>query len=108
MFLLVDLLARAKQGAGVKTDYKLAKAIGVTQASVSMWRIGRSFPNDAAMVKLCELSRDDAGVFCVQLAAHRAPDELTRLMWQSVEFRLKKARQFDVQEVRPAIEKVAA
>ena len=108
MFLITDLLTRAKAGAGVTSDYKLARALGVTQASVSTWRSGRSLPNDAVMVRLCEFSRDDAAVFCVQLAAHRAPDELTRLMWQSVEFRLKKARQFDVVEVQPAIKRIAA
>lgn len=101
-------MARAKEGAGVKTDYKLARALGVTQASVSMWRIGKSWPNDAAIIKLCEFSGDDAGIVCVQLAAIRAPDDLTRLLWESVEFRLKKVRHFDVQSVVAAIELEAA
>jgi transcriptional regulator with XRE-family HTH domain len=107
MFLIADLLIRAKAGAGVKSDYKLARALGVTHASVSTWRKGKSLPSDAVIIRLCEFSRDDAAVLCVQIAAHRAPDDLSRLMWQSVEFRLKKARHFDVEEVPPAIEKVA-
>ena len=104
MFLIGDLLARAKEFAGVKSDYKLARAIGVTHASISTWRKGRSLPSDAAIVKLCELSGDDAGILCVQLAAFRAPDEASRRLWESVEKRLKKARHFDVQEVVSAIE----
>lgn len=108
MFLLGDLLARAKLGAGVKSDIKLARAIGVTQPCLSMWRMGRAWPNDTAIALLCQFSGDDAALFCVQLAAFRAPNDLTRLMWESVENSLKRVRHFDALEVVAATKKIAA
>ncbi len=108
MFLLDDFLTRAKEGAGIKSDFKLARALGITQASVSTWRIGKSLPSDAIVIKLCAFSGDDPLIVCVQLAAVRAPDEASRKLWEMVEFRLKKARHFDVQGVIAAIELEAA
>lgn len=108
MFFLDDFLSRAKEGAGIKSDFKLARALGITQASVSTWRIGKSLPSDAIIIKLCDLSGDDPQIVCVQLAALRAPDEASRQMWQTIEKRLKKARHFDVQGVVAAIELEAA
>ena len=79
MFSVNDFLDRAKAGAGLDSDYGLAKVVGVSRANVSNWRHERNAPDERAILKLCELSGDDPEhvAACIQ-SMRAANDDATR------------------------------
>ena len=104
LFSICEFLDHVKDESGIKTDYKLAQALGSTQAAVSAWRRKIALPNAQSVVKLCELSGDDPELICVQIMAASAKDEVSQKLWLSVEKRLRKARQIDAIATIDAIE----
>lgn len=51
-----EVLARAKTGAGVTSDYAFAKALGVARNSVSRYRNGIGYPDPVVCEKLANFS----------------------------------------------------
>lgn len=85
-----ELLDRAKAKAGVTSDYALAvKVLGYKeQTTLTNWRKGRSRPDARALVKLCELTGDDAGVMAARLQADRAANDEEAGLWRAIAKRL--------------------
>lgn len=88
MDLIANLLERAKAGAGIESDYRLAKVIGITHAGISSYRVGRSMPNDKILAQLCALSGDDVAVIAAQVQAERAQSTEGKSMWLMIAKRL--------------------
>lgn len=89
MFDVGLFLDRAKAGAGNCTDYRLAKLCGVTTQAVSAWRTGRAAPQGRQIVKLCELSGDDAEHVAACIQSMRAANDDEAALWDRVAARLK-------------------
>lgn len=68
----------------VKNDAELAKNLGLSRASVSEWRSGKSTPNDDQAVKLAELLGKDAGEILAECGAARAKSPETRKAWERI------------------------
>lgn len=88
MFLIADLLERAKAGAGIDSDYRLAKIIGITHGAMSHYRMGRTLPNEKVIEQLCALSGDDPDLIAAQIQAARAPNEAAKNLWLRIAARL--------------------
>lgn len=89
MFSIADLLDRAKAGALIESDYRLAKVIGITHSAVSNYRVGKSMPDERVLSQLCALSGDDVAVFAAQIQAERARTPEGRTMWEAIAQRLR-------------------
>ena len=88
MFSIANLLERAKAGANIDSDYRLAKVIGITHASVSTWRMGKSLPNEKVIQQLCAMSGDDPGVIAAEIQAARSKSPEAKNMWNLIAKRL--------------------
>lgn len=89
MYSIANLLERAKARAGIESDYRLAKIIGINQSAFGNYKAGRSWPNDKILSQLCALSGDDAAVVAAQIQAEKSHSPEGRSMWLSVASRLQ-------------------
>lgn len=89
MFLIAQLLERAKLSANIESDYRLAKILSVNQSALSNYRGGRSYPTDKILAQLCALSGDDVAVMAAQIQAARAQSDEGRTMWEAIAQRLR-------------------
>lgn len=80
---LIDL-ARAR--AGIQSDYRLAKVLGLTPQTISQWRSGKSFPDMLRVFQLAqmaELQHIDTAVAAIELERVKArPEQATA--WRQV------------------------
>lgn len=74
----------------IKSDYGLAKLIGVTPGSVSNWRKEKSQMADGPALKVAELLDIDGGELLAKLQEERAEDEDTKKAWRQIAGRLRK------------------
>ena len=88
MFSVADLLDRAKAGANIESDYRLAKVIGITHAAVSGYRAGKTMPDARVLEQLCALSGDDLAMFAIQAQAERERTPEGKAVWLMVAKRL--------------------
>lgn len=72
----------------VKNDSETARKVGVSRATVSDWRIGKTTPNDEQAVKLASLLRKDPGEILAECGAARAKSPETRRAWEKVAARI--------------------
>lgn len=86
-----SLLDAAKSRQAIPSDYKLAKALGVSQARISGYRIGKSRPDDLTARKIAELADLDEGYVVACLHAERAQNEEARGLWEGIAKRLERA-----------------
>lgn len=89
MFSVPDLLDRAKKGAGIDSDYGLAKLVGVSRMNVSNWRNGRNAPDEGAIMELCKRSGDDPVEVLIMIHAGRAANDEALTLWQRAHARLQ-------------------
>lgn len=108
MFSIADLLERAKAGAIIDSDYRLAKVIGITHAAISNYRVGKTMPDERVLSQLCALSGDDVAVWAAQIQAVRARTPEGRSMWESIAARLSGVATPAILSVLIAIGLVAA
>ena len=72
----------------VKNDAELAKKLGISRASVSEWRSGKSTPNDDQAVKLAEVLGKEPGELLAECGAARAKTPATRQAWERIAARM--------------------
>ena len=78
-----ELLDRAKTRAKLETDYKLAKALGLTQAGiVSAWRKDKRHPSNEEAVQLATLAGLDEMQVIAEIELRTAKNEKKREFWQ--------------------------
>jgi transcriptional regulator with XRE-family HTH domain len=90
MFSVSDFLDRAKAGAGITSDYALAKLLGLSHSRVSNWRNDHNAPDERAVVKLCKLSGDDPEHVAACIQSMRAANDDAADLWRRVAVRLQK------------------
>lgn len=92
MFSVAGLLDRAKDRAGIESDYRLAKVIGITQSAVSNYRIGKTMPDARVLEQLCALSGDDLAVVAASIQAERERTPEGKTVWLAIAARLQAGR----------------
>lgn len=86
------LLDQVKIKNGIKSDYKLAQFLNLTQNTIANYRHGRSRPDDRTLHRLGELADVEAGdidLLAVQLQAERASTDQARELWSRIAARLQ-------------------
>lgn len=89
MFSVAALLDRAKAKAGIESDYRLAKVIGISHQGMTNYRTGKSMPDARVLQQLCALSGDDLDVIGAQVQAERERTAEGRALWLRVAARLQ-------------------
>lgn len=89
MFSIAPWLDSVKDRAGIESDYRLAKTIRKSQSLLTNYRAGRSLPDSACIVALCDICGDDPGPIAAAIEAQRAPEGPARALWQSIAERLR-------------------
>lgn len=107
MFDLQGFLNRAMQGAGVTTDYGLAKATGLTAQVISKYRLEKSLPDERAIVLLCQFTGDDPMMVALQVQYDRAANDEAKSLWGGMADRLKKSTKAAKTSVLIAITAIA-
>lgn len=90
-FAIGEVLDRARELNGLKSDYQLCKAFDLAPNSVSHWRHGRALPDEKSCRILAEAAQVDPLVLTAQVQAQRSKTEDARTMWQAIAERLQMA-----------------
>jgi len=83
-----ELLDLARERAGIESDYRLAKVLGVTRQTVSGWRSGTRWPELLHVFQLAEmagLEHVDAAVASIELERVKARPEQAAAWRQVIE-----------------------
>lgn len=88
MVSIAKFLDTAKQKAGIESDYRLAKILGITHGAMTNYRTNRNLPDERTIEKLCIYTGDDPDVISAQLQSMRARTEEGRKLWERVARRL--------------------
>jgi len=85
------LLDKAKVIHSLKSDYKLALVMGISQTALIYYRQGKSLPDARVISKLCDLTGDDPAILLAEIEAHRAKTDEARALWTDIAKRLAAA-----------------
>lgn len=88
MINIAALLDKAKVIHSLKSDYKLALVMGVSQTALIHYRAGKSLPDARVISKICDLTGDDAALLAAEIEAERAKTDEARALWSSIARRL--------------------
>jgi hypothetical protein len=88
MLTITNLMAAAKLGAGIPSNYRLARVLDLTESAVQRWNTGRGTPDDAQALRMAELAGLDAGYVLASVRAAREKDPVLRAAWEQVAERL--------------------
>jgi predicted transcriptional regulator len=91
MVNIASLLDKAKVIHSLKSDYKLALVLGVSQTAVIYYRQGKTLPDARSITKICDLTGDDPDILIAEIEAQRAKTDEARERWTSIAKRLTAA-----------------
>ena len=74
MLTTLDLLAAAKRGAGIPSNYRLARKLDITDSAVQRWNTGRGVPDDANAAELAVMAGLDVEYVVASMRAAREKD----------------------------------
>jgi hypothetical protein len=83
---VLDELSEALKGA---SDYAIAKALGVTRATVSSWRVGRGTMSDDVAIRAAKILKREAGELLVIVAEERATTDTAKKAWTNLAKQLR-------------------
>ena len=80
----VNFLDAVKSRRGVISDYQLAKIIGVSQQTVSRYRVGKDYLGDSTAIRVAELLEIDPAIVVAAAHAERAKKPEERRVWEGI------------------------
>lgn len=83
------LLDKAMRLNHLKSDYKLALVMGVSQSTIANYRTGKTVPESHIVAKICELTDDDSALIAVEFEAAKAKTPESRRIWETVYKRMQ-------------------
>lgn len=78
-----ELLDRAKHMANIESDYRLAKALGISAGNLSNIRKGRAHPSNEVAVQLAALAKLDEMQVIAEIELRTANSERKQKFWQN-------------------------
>lgn len=78
-----DYIEAAKASLGIQSDYALAKWLGVSKATASHWKSGRSTVDDYAAVRIAAELKIDPIEVIATANLEREKDEKRREFWRT-------------------------
>lgn len=91
MLKVSEFIDKSKACAGIESDYRLAKVIGISHGAITNYRTDRTLPDERVIQKLCEFTGDDPDVISALLQSRRARTPEGRDLWLRVAKRLAAA-----------------
>ncbi|ONN91534.1 hypothetical protein A8D62_10110 [Burkholderia cenocepacia] len=80
----VEYLDAVKQKLGIESDYAAAKALSMTRAGISKYRLGRTYFDDMTAVRVATILDLDPMEVISAANAERARDDSAREFWENV------------------------
>ncbi|WP_431068126.1 DUF3693 domain-containing protein [Ralstonia holmesii] len=80
----LDFIEAVSRKLGGASDYAVAKALGITRASVSRYRNGHGGFDDETALRVAQLLDIDPGAVAAASHAERAKNPEVRQMWASI------------------------
>lgn len=84
MLTVLDYIDLAIEKNELGSDRQLARALNISNTSVTFWRTGRTFPSDAVMVRLAALAGITPEQGLLELAYWKAEDESAQKAYKSL------------------------
>lgn len=91
MLTTSDLLAAAKRGAAIPSNYRLARVMGLSDNTVFRWSSGAGAPDDLHAARLAEMAGLDVEYVVASMKAAREKDPELRAIWARMAERLARA-----------------
>lgn len=88
MISTAELLIAAKAARGIPSNYRLAKILGATDATLQRWNTGRGCPDDSHAAELAVMAGLDVEWVVVSMRAQREKDPTLRAIWAAAADRL--------------------
>jgi predicted transcriptional regulator len=79
-----DYLDAVKAKLDLPSDYATAKALGVTRAAVSRYRLGQSAPDDLVCARIAEILELEPMEVIAAIHFERATEPKARALWESI------------------------
>jgi transcriptional regulator with XRE-family HTH domain len=89
MFEIATTLDRARLAQGLRSDYKLALVAGISHASLTSYRKGKTLPDVRVISKLAQLTGEDPALMTAHVEFARAKNDEERTIWSDIAARLK-------------------
>lgn len=84
----IDFLKAVKAAQGLTSDYQLAKFLGITQQSVSLLMLGKTFLGDETAIKVADCLKIYPALVLANIHAERAKGEVEKRVWTDLVKRL--------------------
>jgi predicted transcriptional regulator len=84
MSVTLELLDALKASQDNASDYRVAKLLGVTQQTISKYRVGQSPISAEKMIIACELAGLDPVEWLIKLQAERAKCDAEKDIWNGL------------------------
>lgn len=88
---MAAMLDKARDIHSLRSDYKLALVMGVSQNSLKSYRDAKTLPDARVIAKICELTGDDPVLILAQIEEQRATSDDARALWHRLTQRLQAA-----------------
>lgn len=89
--IVLTVLEGIKSAHGLQSNYKLARFLGIKDASLAHYVHGRSLPDEKTCFKIATAAGIDPEIFTARVQAMRSRDDETRSIWERVAARLAMA-----------------
>lgn len=77
----IDELKARKGGI---SDYAVAKILGVTQQTISKYRVGKDYLGDSTAIRVAELLEIEPAIIIASVHAERAKSESEKAVWREI------------------------
>lgn len=84
-----ERLLECKVKLGIKSDYGLAKALGINRGTLSGYMTGKRIPDAFAAVKMAEILKVHPLLLLAEFEAESEKDETKRAFWENFVQRIK-------------------
>lgn len=84
MTATAEILDRLSTKLDDASDYRIAKELGVTRATVSRWRVGKGSLGDESAIAAAEILGEDPRVILTLIAGERAHSERAKALYKQI------------------------
>lgn len=88
MITTAELLQAAKSRAGIPSNYRLARVMGIPETTIQRWNTGKGRPDDTMTARLADLAGIDPGFAVACIRAEREGSGPLGALWRDVARRL--------------------
>lgn len=80
----IEFLDELKARKGGISDYAVAKILGVTQQTISKYRVGKDYLGDSTAIRVAQLLEIDPAIIIASVHAERSKSEQEKAVWREI------------------------